>query len=93
MLDTLREMWDAGVPADVIAAHLGIRRQRLHELRREHGIPDRVCKFRKRLADPTPEEIEERSRECRERHYAERRAEKDETSRIKVWRHARDASA
>jgi hypothetical protein len=93
MLETLRQMWDAGVPADVIAAHLGIRRQRLHELRREHGIPDRACKFRKRLADPTPDEIAERARECRERHYAERRAEKDETSRIKVWRHARDASA
>jgi hypothetical protein len=70
-------MWDAGVPADVIAAHLGIRRQRLHELRREHGIPDRPNKFRKRIVDPTPDEIAERARECRERHFAQRRAEPD----------------
>ena len=60
-------MWDAGVPADAIAAHLGIRRHKLHELRRLHGIADRECKYRKRPADPTPEEIEERARECRER--------------------------
>ena len=92
-IEELRRQWDAGVPADAIAAHLGIRRHKLHELRRLHGIADRECKYRKRPADPTPEEIEERARECRERHYAERRAEKDETSRIKAWRHARDASA
>jgi hypothetical protein len=73
MLETLRQMWDAGVPADVIAAHLGIRRQRLHELRREHGIPDRACKFRKRIVDPTPDEIRDRKRECRRRHFAEKR--------------------
>jgi hypothetical protein len=73
MVETLRQMWDAGVPADVIAAHLGIRRQRLHELRREHGIPDRVCKFRKRIVDPTPDEIRDRKRECRRRHFAEKR--------------------
>jgi hypothetical protein len=52
-------------------------RQRLNELRREHGIPDRVCKYRKRIVDPTPEEIAERARECRERHFAQRRAEPD----------------
>ena len=73
MVETLRQMWDAGVPADVIAAHLGIRRQRLHELRREHGIPDRPNKFRKRIVDPTPDEIRDRKRECRRRHFAEKR--------------------
>ena len=63
----LRRLWSAGVSADAIAAHLGIRRQKLHELRRLHGIPDRPNKFRRRPEDPTPEEIEERKRECRER--------------------------
>lgn len=67
MIDELRQMWDAGVPADVIARHLGIRRHRLHELRREHGIPDRASKYRKRIVDPTEEEIAERAREVRER--------------------------
>lgn len=67
MIDELREMWEAGVPADVIAAHFGLRRQRLHELRREHGIPDRVCKYRKRIVDPSPDEIAARCREVRER--------------------------
>lgn len=74
MLETLRQMWDAGVPADVIARHLGIGRQRMHELRREHGIPDRVCKYRKRIVDPTPDEIEQGKREVRERHLAAMRA-------------------
>lgn len=38
--------------------------------------------------DPTPEEIAERARELREKHFAERRLEANETSRIKAWRGA-----
>ena len=72
-IEELRRMWDAGVPADAIAAHLGIRRHKLHELRRLHGIADRECKFRKRIVDPTPDEIRDRKRECRRRHFAEKR--------------------
>jgi hypothetical protein len=92
-IDELRRMWIAGVPANEIARHLGIRRPAMHELRRLHGIADRVTKYTKRIVDPTPDEIAERARECRERHYADRRAEKDETSRKKAWRHSRDALA
>ena len=74
-IEQLRQMWDAGVPADAIAAHLGIRRPAMHALRRLHGIPDRENKYRKRIVDPTPEEIRSRARECRRKHFALRRAE------------------
>jgi hypothetical protein len=40
------------------------------------------------MDDPTPEEIAERARECRERHMAQRRAEDVLTTNSKVskWR-------
>lgn len=74
-IEKLRQMWDAGVRVDVIARTFGVRHRKIQELRRLHGIPDRECSYHNRPADPTPEEIEERARECRERHFAERRAE------------------
>jgi len=38
--------------------------------------------------DPTPDEIAQRAAECRERHYAQRRAEPDDLTNSKVsqWR-------
>jgi len=36
--------------------------------------------------DPTPEEIAERARECRERHFKERREETPVASRARAWR-------
>jgi len=47
---------------------------------RQHGIPPREQLRKMPLADPTPDEIAERARECRERHYAERRGETDQTT-------------
>jgi hypothetical protein len=38
------------------------------------------------LKDPTPQEIEERARECRERHYAQRRGESEHASKFRIWR-------
>jgi hypothetical protein len=38
--------------------------------------------------DPTPEEIAERARELREKHFAERRLETDVASRSRAWRGA-----
>lgn len=66
-IEQLRRLWIAGVPANEIARHLGIRRPAMHELRRLHGIADRENKYTKRIVDPTPDEIEERARECREK--------------------------
>lgn len=80
----LSEMWAAGAAVVDIAAALGITTSAVYTLRHQYGLPKRP-KVYSNPDDPTPEEIAERARECRERHYARRRAESDETSRIKVW--------
>lgn len=52
---------------------------------RQHGIEPvmaRICA----KPDPTPEEIAERARECREKHYAARRREPWQTTRVQLWR-------
>jgi hypothetical protein len=36
--------------------------------------------------DPTPEEIAERARECRERHFRDLREETPRASRARAWR-------
>jgi hypothetical protein len=56
MIETLREMWVAGVPADEIARHLGIGRSRLHQLRRKHNMPEREAVGRPDARrDPSPQ--------------------------------------
>lgn len=84
------DMWNAGAAVDDIAAALGISRQHVHQMRFNLNLPKRP-RPEMRWDDPTPEQIAERARECREAHYARRRSETDETSRIKVWRHGGSA--
>jgi hypothetical protein len=84
------EMWNAGAAVSDIAAALGISRNGVHQMRFMLKLPKRERED-VRWCDPTPEQIAERARECREAHYARRRAETDETARIKVWRHGRPA--
>ena len=69
-------LWsDMTIHRDDIARRLGISVSRLYLLKQRHGLPDRPCKRQWPRADPTPEQIAERARECREKHYAQRRAE------------------
>lgn len=63
-----------------IAAALGILPNAVYQLRYQYGLPKRE-KVHVEPETPTPEEIAERARECREAHYARRRAETDE----QVW--------
>lgn len=86
------EMWLSGVSVPEMAARLGCHSQLIYKLRVGFGLPNRArvnCPDK----DPTPEEIAERARECREKHYARRRAETDETSRVKVWKRQQRSSA
>lgn len=76
----LRTMWLAGVPADEIAAHLGVSRRTILILRKQYGIADRPNKYRGK-SDPTPEEIRARKRECRRKHFAEKRCEPSDLTR------------
>lgn len=88
----LFEMWEAGAAVRDIAAALGVSVAVVYSLRHQYGLPTRgrVCSF---PDDPTPEQIAERARECREAHYARRRAETDDTARTKVWKRRQRESA
>lgn len=85
-LAELWRMWVGDVPAKDIAAHFGVSVQTIYGLKRKHKLPVRGAVCEPRIVDPTPDEIAERARECRERHFAQRRAETDECARIKAWR-------
>lgn len=72
---------------DEVARTLGLTETQLTAVARRHGLPARGRRRRCfSMVDPTPEEIEQRKAECRERHYAQRRSESDDTSRIKARR-------
>lgn len=83
----LWEMWTAGAAVKDIAAALGVSVAVVYSLRHQYGLPTRgrVCSF---PDDPTPEQIAERARECREAHYARRRAEDAANTQSKTskWR-------
>lgn len=70
-----RDLWMADVPLPDIAVRLGVSVSTVYTLRERYGLPFRQPVKITAAIDPTPEEIAERARECRERHYAERRGE------------------
>ena len=76
----LFELWHSELETADIAIRVGVSQCTLNELRKRHGLPKRRRVAVMLVADPTPEEIEMRARECRERHYAERRGETDRTT-------------
>ena len=81
----LWEMWTAGAPVKDIAGALGVSESVVYSLRHQYGLPkrERIYSFED---DPTPEQIAERARECRERHYAMRRSETDNATNSKLWK-------
>jgi len=76
----LFKLWHSETETPDIAVELGVSISTLHTLRQKHGLPKRPRAAVMLVADPTPDEIAKRARECRERHYAERRGETDETT-------------
>jgi hypothetical protein len=71
-----------------IARQLGVPQSYVTYLAQRHKLPPRGRKFRPPEVDPTPDEIAERARECRERHMALRRSEPvgTTTSKVSKWR-------
>lgn len=61
---TLRGMWEAGEPVDMIAAHFGVHRTLVYQWRMNYGIAPRFPEYKSK-GDPTPSEIEERAAYCR----------------------------
>jgi len=76
----LFKAWYSEMDTADIALHFGISLSTLHSLRCRHKLPKRQRAAVTFVADPTPDEISQRARECRERHYAERRGETDSTT-------------
>ena len=78
----LHRLWASGAAFHDIAVALNVSLTTLRTLRKTHGLPKRLNINGKRRVevDPTPAELEQRARECRERHYAQRRGETGETT-------------
>jgi uncharacterized protein YjcR len=76
----LFRLWHSEMETPDIAFALGVSLYTLNKMRQKHGLPKRPRVSVMLVADPTPDEIAKRARECRERHYAERRGETDETT-------------
>jgi DNA-binding transcriptional MerR regulator len=76
----LFKAWFSEMDTGDIALHFGISLSTLHSLRCRHKLPKRPRAAVTLVADPTPDEIARRAKECRERHYAERRGETNEST-------------
>lgn len=81
---TLFALWASDMGTDEIARHFKCSVSTLHLLSKRHALPKRRRKEVQLVSDPTPEQIAERARECRERHFAERRGETDGASRNRL---------
>jgi DNA-binding transcriptional MerR regulator len=85
-IPVLHSLWATELELPEIAVRLGCSVSTLYMLRDRHKLPLRPRMRVSVLTDPTPQEIEERARECRERHYAQRRGESEHASKFRVWR-------
>lgn len=79
------EMWLAGVPVETIAGRVGLCTKAIYKWRQRLNLPPRPKIVKDLVPDPTPEEMEERKRECRERHYAKRLGETPDETRKRLW--------
>lgn len=96
----LTEMWSAGATIAEIAARFGVTHSTVSKWATRYGLPKRQPATSQDVPDPTPEEeaasldslalspwVEQRARECREAHFAERRAESEcnTSSKASKW--------
>jgi hypothetical protein len=84
-LPTLYQLWnDHALTRVQVSSRLGISATHLTRLVTRHKLPPRRRDYRRDVADPTPDEIAQRAAECREKHFAQRRAEPPELTHSKV---------
>ena len=86
--DELLALWQQGLTLIEMGLKLSCSSSTVGMLVKQHKLPPRDQLRKMPLADPTPEEIAERARECRERHFAERRKEPacSTHSKVSKWR-------
>lgn len=88
----LHRLWADGVRAEDIARQIGCSTAHVYALKDRLKLPKRPKpKPVGGNADPTPDEIEQRARECRERHLAAMRDETHET--CLAWRRRQGMTA
>ena len=88
-LAKLYQLWNDHTLTRVkVSAMLGISPTHLTRLVARHKLPPRPRDRNQHGNDPTPDEIAQRAAECREKHFAQRRAEPDcsTTSKVSKWR-------
>ena len=73
--EVLLRLWQQNLTLIEIGLAIGCSGSTVGMLAKQHGMPPRESARKMQLPDPTPDEIAARARECRERHYAERRRE------------------
>ena len=84
--DELQRLWaDETLSRREICIALGVSQSWLSKAAANLGLPRRET-VHSAAIDPTPEQILARARECRERHYAERRGESERATRKRRWR-------
>ena len=90
--DELQRLWaDETLSRREICIALGVSQSWLSKAAANLGLPRRET-VHCAANDPTPEEIRARARECRERHFAERRGESERATRKRRWRQLTTAS-
>ena len=84
-----RRVWEAGeLSRTEMAVHIQCSVSSIDNLRITLGLKKRKrspWRVKQVVPDPTPEEIAERARECRERHFAEKLREPDVLP-VRKWR-------
>jgi hypothetical protein len=88
-LAKLYQLWNDHTLTRVkVSSMLGISPTHLTRLVARHKLPPRPRDKNQYMNDPTPDEIAQRAAECREKHFAQRRAEPDcsTTSKVSKWR-------
>ena len=85
----MQELWrlwhDPTLSRREIGLALGVSQSFLSTTAARLGLPRRET-VHSEANDPTPEEIAERARECRERHFRDLRDETPRASRARAWR-------
>lgn len=101
----LFRMWNAGASRIDIARQFNISVSTVYDWQRRYKLPRRKIDLQPQSSEPPPPSpedeaaslgglalspwVEERARACRERHYAQRRNERDDNTRSKVSRWAK----
>jgi len=87
--EEFRRLWcESEMDRTQLAIHFRCSVSSIDHLRAKLDLPKKKrCRFRPEqvVPDPTPEEIAERARECRERHFAEKLREPD-IPPVRQWR-------